>query len=74
MKHISFLLRIKYVYRLKLPCEVGTKSWAPWIPCTIWPDVKINCAIDVEFGKDNSWGIACLITSGSMESGVKKFK
>lgn len=28
-----------------LPCEVGIKSWAPWMPCTSCPDAKINCGI-----------------------------
>lgn len=39
-----------------VPWEVGMNNWAPWIPCTNWPEVRMNWGIATGWGWDNNCG------------------
>lgn len=39
-----------------IPWDVGMRSWAPWMPCTSWPDASINCGIAAGCGAAKSCG------------------
>jgi hypothetical protein len=41
-----------------IPCEVGMRSWAPWMPCTSWPEARMNWGIAAGCGAASSWGKA----------------
>lgn len=54
-----------------LPCDVGMRSWAPWMPCTSWPEVMMNCGIATGWGCDRSWvsvAIGAVVHEGVVET------
>lgn len=41
-----------------IPCDVGISNCAPWIPCTSWPEAKMNWGIAAGWGAVNNCGCA----------------